>query len=326
MKTKLFSIMAASAACALLLASCSEKEDPNKGGDEPDPEPPVAEDVYVSLLPVGTLETFELAHTQNGVSGEVSFSVKARLSGESAEDVTVTLKAECDGISSDKIQLSSQQLTVSAGRKESTGVTVSVSDWSELASNQNAAEYTLTVSIAEASDDIDENASSVSATINKAAYIESSFPDFSGDFLTLSTANDIVAGGYTENRTAADWTFEFWATNGGTIENTTGNTLCGDGTADLAIDNDLINFIVDFNEVKTLGGLYFQHWGSSFCPTKIRLSVSEDGDTWVPMGEIGTSSRNYIKFGEEVVTRYMKYEMLEATTRVDIMYMFIYEK
>ena len=316
MKTKLFSIMAASAACALLLASCSEKEDPNKGGDEPDPEPPVAEDVYVSLLPVGTLETFELAHTQNGVSGEVSFSVKARLSGESAEDVTVTLKAECDGISSDRIQLSSQQLTVSAGRKESTGVTVSVSDWSELASNQNAAEYTLTVSIAEASDDIDENASSVSVTISKAAYIESSFPDFSGDFLTLSTANDIVAGGYTENRTAADWTFEFWATNGGTIENTTGNTLCGDGTADLAIDND----------EKTLGGLYFQHWGSSFCPSKIRLSVSDDGETWVPMGEIGTSSRNYIKFRDEVVTRYMKYEMLEATSRVDIMYMFIYEK
>ena len=93
MKTKLFSIMAASAACALLLASCSEKEDPNKGGDEPGGEPPVAEDVYVSLLPVGTLETFDLAHTQNGVSGEVSFSVKARLSGESAEDVTVTLKA-----------------------------------------------------------------------------------------------------------------------------------------------------------------------------------------------------------------------------------------
>lgn len=303
-----------------------KKKTRTRGGDEPDPEPPVAEDVYVSLLPVGTLETFELAHTQNGVSGEVSFSVKARLSGESAEDVTVTLKAECNGISSDKIQLSSQQLTVSAGRKESTGVTVSVSDWSELASNQNAAEYTLTVSIAEASDDIDENASSVSATINKAAYIESSFPDFSGDFLTLSTANDIVAGGYTENRTAADWTFEFWATNGGTIENTTGNTLCGDGTADLAIDNDLINFTVDFNEVKTLGGLYFQHWGSSFCPSKIRLSVSDDGETWVPMGEIGTSSRNYIKFREEVVTRYMKYEMLEATSRVDIMYMFIYEK
>ena len=219
--------MAASAACALLLASCSEKEDPNKGGDKPGTEPPVAEDVYVSLLPVGTLETFDLTHTQNGVSGEVSFSVKARLSGESAEDVTVTLKAECDGISSDKIKFSSPQLTVSAGRKESTGVTVSVSDWSELASNQDAAEYTLTVSIAEASDDIDENASSVSVTINKAAYIESSFPDFSGDFLTLSTADDIVAAGYTENRTAADWTFEFWATNGGTIENTTGNTLCG---------------------------------------------------------------------------------------------------
>ncbi len=318
--------MAASAACALLLASCSEKEDPNKGGDKPGTEPPVAEDVYVSLLPVGTLETFDLTHTQNGVSGEVSFSVKARLSGESAEDVTVTLKAECDGISSDKITFSSPQLTVSAGRKESTGVTVSVSDWSELASNQDAAEYTLTVSIAEASDDIDENASSVSVTINKAAYIESSFPDFSGDFLTLSTADDIVAAGYTENRTAADWTFEFWATNGGTIENTTGNTLCGDGIADLAIDNDLINFIVDFNEVKTLGGLYFQHWGTSFCPSKIRLSVSEDGETWVPMGEIGTSSRNYIKFREEVVTRYMQYEMLEATSRVDIMYMFIYEK
>ena len=316
--------MAASAACALLLASCSEKEDPNKGGDKPGTEPPVAEDVYVSLLPVGTLETFDLTHTQNGVSGEVSFSVKARLSGESAEDVTVTLKAECDGISSDKITFSSPQLTVSAGRKESTGVTVSVSDWSELASNQDAAEYTLTVSIAEASDDIDENASSVSVT--KAAYIESSFPDFSGDFLTLSTANDIVAAGYTENRTAADWTFEFWATNGGTIENTTGNTLCGDGIADLAIDNDLINFIVDFNEVKTLGGLYFQHWGTSFCPSKIRLSVSDDGETWVPMGEIGTSSRNYIKFREEVVTRYMQYEMLEATSRVDIMYMFIYEK
>ena len=318
--------MAASAACALLLASCSEKEDPNKGGDKPGTEPPVAEDVYVSLLPVGTLETFDLTHTQNGVSGEVSFSVKARLSGESAEDVTVTLKAECDGISSDKIKFSSPQLTVSAGRKESTGVTVSVSDWSELAFNQDAAEYTLTVSIAEASDDIDENASSVSVTINKAAYIESSFPDFSGDFLTLSTADDIVAAGYTENRTAADWTFEFWATNGGTIENTTGNTLCGDGIADLAIDNDLINFIVDFNEVKTLGGLYFQHWGTSFCPSKIRLSVSEDGETWVPMGEIGTSSRNYIKFREEVVTRYMQYEMLEATSRVDIMYMFIYEK
>lgn len=257
----------------------------------------------------------------------MSFTVYAIISEVEQEDVTLSLEAECPGISADKIIISPVDVTVPAGRTLSDEVSVSISDFSDLLSTETAADYTLTLRIKDASAELDPSKASVSVKISKSALEESSvFPEFGSDFLSSTTAGALTEN-YTENRNATDWSFSFWTTAGNNLENPVDNTVTGTGTSDVACNDDMINFTVDFNEVKTLGGLYFQHWGFLYCPTKIRLSVSEDGEDWIEVGTVNTTNINYIGFRESVSTQYMKYEMLEvAGTRVDIMYMFIYEK
>lgn len=290
------------------------------------PARPVTVDAVVGLSEPSAA-SFKLSHTSAGINGSVSFTVYAMISEAVQEDVTLSLEAECPGISTDKIIISPVDVTVPAGKTLSDKVTVSISDFSDLLSTETAADYTLTLRIKDASVGVDPENASVSVTISKSALGDSSvFPEFGSNFLSITTVGALTAN-YKENRNAADWNFSFWTTSGNNLENPVDNTVTGTGTSDVACNDDKINFTVDFNEVKTLGGLYFQHWGIEYCPTKIRLSVSENGEDWIEMGTLNTTNINYIGFKEAVSTRYMKYEMLEvAGSRVDIMVMFIYEK
>ena len=318
------------AACAVCTGLCVSCEKDNQGGEEPAPEPPATETPEVSLrLADGSEDSFSLTHGVDGtVSGTVEFSFTANLSSVSEEDVTVSFDASCDGISAGKISLSKKEVTIPAGDSSSENVTVTVTDWSELASVTEAGEYVLTVKIASASVETGSN-SSIEVTVSKPAYSESVFPDFGDDFLNISSEQLLTDAGYVVNTDYTSWTFNFWSTNGATLENPVDNTVTGTGGSDVAVDNDMINFTVDFNETKTIGGLYFQHWGASYCPTVIRLSVSSDGESWVEMGTLDKSSVTsvYVGFREPLVTRYLKYEMLEISgTRVDIMKMNVYQK
>lgn len=290
------------------------------------PARPESSDVTVGLTEPSKT-SFNLSHTADGVSGNVTFTVSAMLSEASSEDVTLVLEAECEGISADNIVLSSSEVTVTAGRILSDEVTVSIPDLSVFASEESAAEYTLTVGIKEASVEVDPVNSSVSVKISKSALGEVSFPEFGSGFLSISSSIDLMGAGYRMSQDAKDWSFEFWTTGGAELENPVDNTVTGTGTSDVACNNDLINFIVDFNAEKTLGGMYFQHWGSLYCPTSIRLSVSKDGKDWVEMGTVSSSPQVHVAFAEPVVTRYLKYEMLGITgDRVDIMYVYLWEK
>lgn len=271
--------------------------------------------------------SFNLSHTSDGVSGNVTFTIRAMLSEASAEDVTLSLVAECDGIGTDKISISRPDVTITAGRISSDEITVSISDLSELASNEAAADYTLTVGIKEASVEVDEVNSSVSVRISKSALGDVTFPEFGTGFLSVSSSSNLMAAGYTLDQKNTDWAFEFWTTGGAELEHPDDNTVTGTGTSDVACNNDLINFIVDFKTVKTVGGMYFQHWGSLYCPTSIRLSVSKDGNEWVEMGTVSSSPQVHIAFAEPVQTRYIKYEMLGIVgDRVDIMYVYLWTK
>lgn len=290
------------------------------------PARPEPEDIYVGLTEPSKT-SFSLSHTADGVSGNVTFTVMAMLSEASSENVTLSLAAECGGISSDNIVISPSEVTVTAGRILSDAVTVSIPDLSGFASEESAAEYTLTLSISESSVEIDAANSSVSVNISKSALGEVSFPEFGNGFLSISSSVGLMEAGYSMDQNSTEWSFDFWTTGGADLENPVDNTVTGTGSSDVACNNDLINFIVDFNDAKTLGGMYFQHWGSLYCPTSIRLSVSKDGTDWVEMGTVSSSPQVHVAFAEPVTTRYLKYEMLGITgDRVDIMYVYLWAK
>lgn len=312
--------MSVAAAGAVLFSACQKDPAVNNGGnDEPTPEPePEPQEVTVSLgLASGSSDAFELSHGEDGVAGDVSFAFVAELTSAAEEDVTVSLDLTCDAISTSKIEMSSNSVTVPAGETTSEAVTVSVSDWSELESVTDAKTFTISVSIG-SFEGADKKGAGVYVTVTKKAFAV--VPK-----IHLGTEGEL--SGCTLNPNVTDWTFEFWATNGATVENPDANTFNGLGAADVAVDNDLLNFIVDFKAAKSIGGIYMQHWGPQYRAEAFRLSYSNDKTTWTELGTLDVdNSVYYVVFDVDVTAQYLKYEMTAATSRVDLTYFRLYEK
>ena len=122
-----------------------------------------------------------------------------------------------------------------------------------------------------------------------------------------------------------NFTFKFYTKDGTSeLENPDANTVIGNGNQDVARNDGLICFEVDFNETKNLSGLYFQHWGPAYCPQASRIYYSDNGTDWKYIGTIenGTRATYYAIFSETLSTRYIKYEMTMPSTngRIDIKY------
>ena len=106
---------------------------------------------YVSLLPadyLGPTPSFTLKHVEEeGIEGSVEFQFMATTQKAVAQDINVNIDATCDGISADKINLTSKTAVIKANATASEPITLSITDWDELESIKGEANYTLRIKI-----------------------------------------------------------------------------------------------------------------------------------------------------------------------------------
>ena len=305
---------------------------------DPAEQPPVDEPSQetVSLKSSDNTGEFSLTHDKDGVHGTVEFNLTANLSNPVDKDVTVRFAASCEGISSSKITLTPAETKIKAGSKVSSAVKVSISDWSELAGTEAEGTYTVTVKISSVSgaENVSADANStIAASVSKSAKDNGSDPNpdpdpdpdpdpTPGDItLTMQTSIDGTYAWTNEENTS--FVFKFYTKDGDSeLENPEENTVIGNGESDVARNDGLICFEVDFTQVKNLSGLYFQHWGPAYCPQSSKIYYSDNGTEWTYVGAIenGTTSSYYAMFSETLSTRYIKYEMTSPSTngRIDI--------
>lgn len=303
-------LIAALSGCIIPFSSCSN-DDKNQVNEW--------NMAYVSLLPVNYLRpmpTFTLNHyTGKGIEGTVGMDVMATLQKPLDHDVTVDLSATCKGISADKITMSSNKAVIKAGTTRSETISVAITDWSDIASVSDAADYSLDISVAgieSANPDVvlSDLHKSLSIKFQKKAEREE-------DLLFFGK----TPGNSTLNKDITKWKFTFM--DG--VENQTSNSVIGNGGGDVATNGKPFWLTVDFKEVKNITGIQTSHWGGSFCPTKVEIFTSENGTTWKSMGQVATSGAGQnIAFKYTVATRYLKYEMISVPSRVDITHFYIY--
>ena len=257
---------------------------------------------YVSLLPADYLRptpSFSLKHVEEeGIEGNVDFQFMAKTQKAVDQDIKVNIRATCDGISTDKISLTSKELVIKAGSTVSEPITLNIKDWKELESTKGAANYTLKIKIT----DIE----SVVEVANATYYQEIN--------LKITKAAERKKQNVLLTN-AKDWIFTFM--DG--VENPGSNSVAGTGSSDVATNGVPFWFTVDFKEVKTLTGIQTKHWGSGYAPSKIELFTSENGRDWTTMGQMDTKGGTQtITFENQVKTRYLKYQMINVPGRVDI--------
>lgn len=323
-------ILALAFAAGAMFSSCEKEPKTQNPVDEPSQE-------TVSLKSSDNTQEFSLTHDKDGVHGTVEFSLTANLSNPVDKDVTVKFAASCEGISSSKITLTPAEAKIAAGSATSSAVKVSISDWSELAGTEAEGTYTVTVKISSVSgaENVSADAkSTVSASVSKSAKDNGSDPDpdptpdpdpepTPGEItLTMQTSIDDTYRWTNEENTS--FVFNFYTKDGDSeLENPEVNSVIGNGNSDVARDNGLICFEVDFTQVKNLSGLYFRHWGQSYCPQASRIYYSDNGTEWIYVGTIenGTTPSYYAMFSETLSTRYIKYEMTlpSVNGRIDIL-------
>ena len=85
---------------------------------------------YVSLLPADYLRptpSFTLKHVEEeGIEGSVEFQFMATTQKAVAQDINVNIDATCDGISADKINLTSKTAVIKANATASEPITLSI--------------------------------------------------------------------------------------------------------------------------------------------------------------------------------------------------------
>lgn len=301
-----------------VLYSCDKEK-------QPTPEPTPTEET-VSLKSTDNTQVFTLTHDKDGVHGTVEFNVTANLSNAVKDEITVKLAVSCEGISGNKITLTPTEVKIKADQKVSSAAKVKITDWSELAATEAEKSYTVSVKISSVSGAayVKADAKAITATVKKEAKASDPAPDPDPDDpdLTITLASSIEEG-YTVNYDNTAYEFKFWTTNGANLENPETNSVIGNGTSDVACDNDLICFTIDFKEVKSLYGFHLRHWGGSYCPLASDFYYSDNGTDWKYIGkaENGQSSSYYALLSKELKTRYIKYEMVEGSEmgRIDIM-------
>lgn len=264
---------------------------------------------YVSILPADYLRpvpSFSLRHVEEeGIEGTVEFQFMSTVQKAAQQDIKVYISAECEGISADKVNITSKELIIKAGSLNSEPSTVSITDWSDLVSITKEAEYSLKIKM-----------TSIETTGSDVA--NSSYNQEINLKITKSAERQ------KENillTNAKDWIFTFMEG----VENAGSNSVAGTGTSDVATNGEPFWFTVDLKTTKVVSGIQTRHWGAGYAPSKVEIFTSENGDDWVSLGQKDTKgSTQTIMFDERIKTRYLKYQMITVPGRVDITRFYIY--
>lgn len=283
---------------APFISSCSSDQDVNEWDMR-----------YVSIRPADYLRpipSFSLKHsTVDGITGAVDFSFVAAVHKPVDTDITVDFEAVCEELPEGIINLSAKSAVIKAGNTTSEPINLSVTDWTKLESVSDAVNYTLKIKITgitASCQEIKEGTSYQEITLN----------------ISKTEEKPPVEVMLTN---VGDWIFTFMEG----VEGAGANTVAGTGGSDVATNGVPFWLTVDLTETKTITGVYTRHWGAAFAPTKVEVFYSKDGREWTSITERETSgNRQEIKFDTPVVTRYLKYQMIDVPARVDITYFYLY--
>lgn len=258
-------------------------------------------------------KTFNLTHKEGRITGdEVSSTFAAKTQKPASSDIIVDLSATFEP--KDQLVITKKQVTIKAGETSSEVVTVGVPNWDFQLKNLGKATFNLNVSITgiqtEAGNTfVSKNQGILMMTINK-TFVNTLF-------------GEPTEGQLVEDRSG--WTM---AISEGTRGGSADRLIDGIDGTDIARENGVFWITADLGEVKTLTGVWVKCWGSSYSPTKVDISISENGKDWVSQGIVNTGgSPQSISFLQPVKTRYVKYDILDTTSStVSIREFNVYEK
>lgn len=303
---KLILMAALTLGAAPFITSCSDDEEANEWNA-----------TYVSLQRndylVGNIKKFNLTHDAEGVGGEeISMTFTAKTQKPVENDIIVNLGVISDSkdLDANNIVLSSPQVTIKAGQQVSEEITATI-DRKIFSTIDEKTSFSFSISISDISTSngntiISSNLKTLPAIINKAAFcnLKSAVPADS----QLWTAK-------------TEWSFTFQEG----VENSSSNSVIGNGSNDIATNGVPFWLIVDLKVVKTIKGIQSKHWSGSYAPTQIEVFSSDNGSTWKSMGTLGTKGGTQnITFISPVETRYLKYQMLKVPSRVDLTAFYVY--
>ena len=178
---------------------------------------------YVSLLPADYLRptpSFTLKHVEEeGIEGSVEFQFMATTQKAVAQDINVNIDATCDGISADKINLTSKTAVIKANATASEPITLSITDWDELESIKGEANYTLRIKIT--------GIESTATDVANAAYYQEIVLKISKS-AERKKENVLLTN-------AKDWIFTFMEG----VENPESNSVAGTGSSDVATNGEI---------------------------------------------------------------------------------------
>lgn len=253
-----------------------------------------------------------------GITGkiEIPFSVKVR--GTSEEAITVELIATAEpesGLSDDDFVFSKRRLMIPAG--ESVGYdTLRVVDLSFLGTGEAEKKvgFSICLNTLECADSnvgISSQYNELPVTVLKEAYQVVGFLEMGEPENSHLMTN------------RQDWVIQI--PDG--VEGTPANLTDG-SSSDVAQNNSGFWITIDLGKVTSVTGIRTDHWGPAYCPTEVELFTSEDGQQWRSLGvvETGQTTPQNIRFLEVVNTRYLKYDMLQTPSRVDVTEFNIYEQ
>lgn len=262
---------------------------------------------------VSGIKTFNLSHDANGIGGDpVSLIFTVKTQKAISEDIIVYLKvkSETENFKESDIAISSKQVVIKAGETTSEMNTVTV-DQSLFSAVESKASVSFSVSIEKIETSnkntvISNNSSILSALINKA------------ERLNMKVGSPADSKLWTDRK---KWSFTFM--DG--VENANSNTVAATGSSDVATNGIPFWLTVDLNDAYTVTGIQTRHWSSAYAPLSVEVYTSADGKTWKSKGVLTTGgSWQNITFIIPEQIRYLKYQMLDVPSRVDLTYFLVY--
>lgn len=253
----------------------------------------------------------KLAHDAGGVHGTIADTLRVRLKHALPTDMNVKLVVSSAEIPSEQIELSESVVTLKAGETVSDKIAVSIPDltFADDMKDKISMSFSVSINSSTANDVlISETQRTVTWNIVKAAYTNMRAGTPSGSIITDMSS----------------WVI---ALNPG-AEGTPANLIDRKRGTDVAQNDGMFWFTIDFGKVQTLTGLQTQHWSKGYAPREIDIYQSEDGTTWKSQGGIAIGSNTqYVTFITPITTRYLKYAVVKpaTNTRTDITEFYAYE-
>lgn len=289
------------AVCAApLLTSCSSSDE---ASDEW-----TVNHAYINLV----TEKMSVEHKWNGDIDNATVPFSICLNKPADEDVKVKINVSSENIPAANMQVSNSEVTIKKGDVESEECLISITDWSFAKNTDASTSYLIDMSITVDGGNVtlSSNRSKETFEIIKGTHcrVEAKMPE---DAL-LETDNN-------------EWIFTF--EDG--VENAKSNSVAGTGSSDVATNGVPFWVTVDLQETMQLQGIQTEHWASSYAPTKAEVYYSQDGENWISLGSVRTSgSTQRIAFASTIEARYLKYQMREVPSRVDMtaFYIFTYHE